>query len=441
MSQLTNFSTGGGGGAASSFQTDAGIATPLLGVINIVGGNNIGTIGAGNSVVISLEGTTNHAVQIGNVGGSLTSLAVGANGQTIMGSTGADPSWTSSPQFGGSVTALNDISTTAGNLVSLTGNIYACNTANNTTSSTIAFKKTRIAGAISSGDTLGSFRFTGYDGTQDISSAKITSTNSGTVAATRVAGDLQFYTHPDAAIALPSEPILRMTINSAGNITVANPDAGTALTVTAGGLTVSAGDINATLGNIAAGATVSGLTVRTSDTAHYTNITDVSLTTAGTDVNIPFGITTKGSGALTIDTAGGGISFRDVTAGFLVTRWHTNQATVQTADATPTAIVTIPLVNSLMVSVKAIINGFESTYGDCVGGEIMVTAYRAAAGNIILVGAPIINVNYTDLVGTSDIDAVIDVGTQSLKLNVIGVAAQNWNWVTTYSYMYTIDNT
>ena len=94
-----------------------------------------------------------------------------------------------------------------------------------------------------------------------------------------------------------------------------------------------------------------------------------------------------------------------------------------------------------MVTIKGFINGFQSDFTDCVGGEITVTAYRPAGGNVTLVGAPIINVNYTDVVDTSDIDADVDIGTQSVRLLVIGVAAQNWNWVTTYNYMYTIDNT
>jgi hypothetical protein len=36
---------------------------------------------------------TNHAVQVGNASGGLTSLAVGATGQVLQGNTGADPSW------------------------------------------------------------------------------------------------------------------------------------------------------------------------------------------------------------------------------------------------------------------------------------------------------------------------------------------------------------
>jgi hypothetical protein len=54
-------------------------------------GNNISwTIGAG-SLRSDVTGTTNHAIQLGNSGGSLTSLGVATNGQIPIGSTGADP--------------------------------------------------------------------------------------------------------------------------------------------------------------------------------------------------------------------------------------------------------------------------------------------------------------------------------------------------------------
>ena len=221
MSQLGNIVNTAG--FVKSLAADAGSAIPTaLGVITIAGGNNIGTSAALNTLTINLDGTTNHAVQVGNASGSLTSLAVGANGETLMGSTGADPGWTSSPQFGGSVTALNDITSTAGDIVSIGGSLISRDATNTATGPDLLFQKVRVAATIQSGDALGLARFTGYDGTSWISGAKITSTNSGTVAATRVAGDLKFYTHPDTAIALPSEPLLRMTINPDGSLLLAD---------------------------------------------------------------------------------------------------------------------------------------------------------------------------------------------------------------------------
>lgn len=79
------------GAVADSFPTDSGTAVPAAGALTIHGGNNIATSGAGSTVTIDLDGTTNHTLQIGNASGSLTSLGVATNGQLPIGSTGADP--------------------------------------------------------------------------------------------------------------------------------------------------------------------------------------------------------------------------------------------------------------------------------------------------------------------------------------------------------------
>lgn len=200
---------------------------------------------------------TVHALPIGNSDSlALNWLAVGANGETLMGSTGADCGWTNSPQFGGSVTATNDITSTAGSISSLSGSMISRDATNTSTGPSAYFQKVRVAATIQSGDELGKMRFTGYDGTSYITGAKITSTNSGTVATNRIAGDLRFYTHPDSVVALPSEPTLRMTIASTGAVTIASPDSGVGLTVSGGGITCSSGTIAASSGAVSASTTV-----------------------------------------------------------------------------------------------------------------------------------------------------------------------------------------
>lgn len=124
---------------ATSFITGSGTATVSGGNITMAGGNNISTTGAGSTVTFNVSGTTNHFVQIGNASGSLSSISpstsgfvltsngvaadpsfvaigtnsgltahgvllaegagafavtpVGASGQVLRGSTGADPAW------------------------------------------------------------------------------------------------------------------------------------------------------------------------------------------------------------------------------------------------------------------------------------------------------------------------------------------------------------
>jgi hypothetical protein len=92
-----------GSAVATSFSTDAGSAIPAAGVLTVTGGNNIATSGAGSTVTISLDGTTNNAVQIGNISGSLSSVAVGTNGQVLIGATGGAPAFASLTSTGGTI--------------------------------------------------------------------------------------------------------------------------------------------------------------------------------------------------------------------------------------------------------------------------------------------------------------------------------------------------
>ncbi len=65
--------------------------------VTLSNGNNITVTGSpvslGAAASFNLTGTTNHAVQVGNATGSLTSIAVGTNGQVIVGGTGVDPAF------------------------------------------------------------------------------------------------------------------------------------------------------------------------------------------------------------------------------------------------------------------------------------------------------------------------------------------------------------
>lgn len=90
--------------AAQSFVTDSGTAIPLAGVLNILGGNNINTTGAGNTVTVNLDSTTTHAVQVGSSTGGLFSIPVGTNGQVLMGVTGTNPLFASLTSTDSSIT-------------------------------------------------------------------------------------------------------------------------------------------------------------------------------------------------------------------------------------------------------------------------------------------------------------------------------------------------
>jgi hypothetical protein len=186
--------------------------------------------------------------------------------------------------------------------------------------------------------------------------------------------------------------------------------------------------------------TVTAHTFDTSTVATNLSITGSTITAGGTNPNVDIDLQTQGTGNFNITTATGGeIVYRGVTAGFTDTQWRTTQATLQTVGAVATNILVVPLANNIMATIKAYVNGFKDDYTNALGGEICITAYRGA-GNITIAGAPFINVNYASTTDTTDIDGNVDVGTQSIQIQVIGVAAQTFNWVATANIMFTISN-
>ncbi len=82
-----NTITGNSGGAES----------PSAGNFNILGTGSITAVGTAATETIQLTGLTNHAVLVGAGTATITKLAVGATGEVLAGSTGADPAFTASP--------------------------------------------------------------------------------------------------------------------------------------------------------------------------------------------------------------------------------------------------------------------------------------------------------------------------------------------------------
>ena len=80
-----------GASIPTTFTADTGSATPALNILTVSGGNNVSTSGSGSTLTFDLTGTTDHAIQLGNATGSLTSATALTNGQLLIGSTGADP--------------------------------------------------------------------------------------------------------------------------------------------------------------------------------------------------------------------------------------------------------------------------------------------------------------------------------------------------------------
>lgn len=122
---------GTNGGALNTLSDNASASvTPVSNNIQIAGTSSQITTTAGSGVItLSLVGPytpstyTAHGVLIGEGSSSIAATAVGATGQALVGNTGADPSWTGSPSFTGSVTAGTTLTATSGAITATNGNL------------------------------------------------------------------------------------------------------------------------------------------------------------------------------------------------------------------------------------------------------------------------------------------------------------------------------
>jgi hypothetical protein len=81
-----------------------------------------GVLTGNGTSAVTANAVTQHGVLIAGASNAVSSLGVASTGQTIMGSTGADPAFTSTPAFGGAISAAGNIvasASSAGATVSL----------------------------------------------------------------------------------------------------------------------------------------------------------------------------------------------------------------------------------------------------------------------------------------------------------------------------------
>ena len=132
-----------GPSTAIQFDTDTGSATPALGVLDVLGGANIATTGAGSAVTVAFDGTlpvasggtgavtlTDHSVLLGSGTAAITAATVGTDGQVLLGATAADAAFATLTSTGSTVTFTPGANTlnleadvvAAGAVITVTGN-------------------------------------------------------------------------------------------------------------------------------------------------------------------------------------------------------------------------------------------------------------------------------------------------------------------------------
>jgi len=293
-----------GASIPTTFNADAGSATPALNILTVSGGANISTSGAGSTVTIDLSGTTDHAVQVGNASGSLTSLVAGTTGELLIGNTGADPAFGS--------TAYGDFSFS---------NILAAATHRslsvvNTVADATSHADLRLSVAPAGGDAMVSWEVQGtlfYAMGVDNSDSdiwKLTTSSDPSSATTAIAVDngtaaVKFanaYEFPiaDGTTAYP------LVTDGGGNLDF------TSLTVAGGGTGVtSITDHALIVGSGTAAITEIGPLTDGQLVIGSTGVDPVASTlTAGTGVSI-----TNAAGSITINSAGGGFTWNVETGG------------------------------------------------------------------------------------------------------------------------------
>ena len=108
------------------------------------------------------------------------------------------------------------------------------------------------------------------------------------------------------------------------------------------------------------------------------------------------------------------------------------EATVQTTDAVPTEVVSIPVPNSSSVTVGGRFNALKSDATMAIGGSFLGVFHRPTASSVGLVGSVSLTID-DNTGGTPDFQLVADTGNEAVSLRCVGIAASTYNWNVVYN--------
>lgn len=131
-------------------------------------------------------------------------------------------------------------------------------------------------------------------------------------------------------------------------------------------------------------------------------------------------------------TPGAGITITNGANSIEIAATGEEQHSTFTSDATPTPIITIPssvVGPGTAAVVTAQVTGAMTGAANALAATLSFGVYYPSVGNVTIIGSPTINVYSTNAATVSV--TVDDIG-ENTFINVIGVAAENWNWVATY---------
>ncbi len=103
------------------------------------------------------------------------------------------------------------------------------------------------------------------------------------------------------------------------------------------------------------------------------------------------------------------------------------EVTVQTTDAAATDLLSIPVAEGQVITLRGIVAGGRADEGAACGGDFSATCRRAAGGSVTLVGAVNRSVQ-EDSAGSPTFAVAADTTNQAAVVRVTGVAGETWDW-------------
>ena len=107
--------------------------------------------------------------------------------------------------------------------------------------------------------------------------------------------------------------------------------------------------------------------------------------------------------------------------------------TVQTTDATPTAIDTVDVPESSAVTIEGRLIALSADATDSLGCDFFGVFRRGTGGNVVEIGSQVIDTNSN--FATASFSLVADVGNQEVTLTCTGEAATTINWRVAYNIL------
>jgi hypothetical protein len=108
-------------------------------------------------------------------------------------------------------------------------------------------------------------------------------------------------------------------------------------------------------------------------------------------------------------------------------------AAITTTDNTATTLDSIDIDEDTLTTITGVFSGVRDDYSAAITGTFVAGVRRAASGDATLVGATVTSNEDSSGSPTFTVDA--DTGTQTARLRIEGITAEDWNWTTRYEVL------